>query len=821
MDELFALFSSDIDADDEGVGGPVGYGNEGIVDVGGQDRQEQDDDDEEEEDIGLDLDLDLSESRPVKRSRSGAAVSPAGAVAFGAGDRDDSSSSGDLRSRGRGGSGAMDEDEEEQEVIEILSDDDYAQPLARRSRQAGHGLVDREDATAQDGESAFAGTGGAREGAGGASFALSSTRSSSIRDRRGGLKGYHASPASGSKRELDAMAGDGIRAQKPADAAAAPAAATGVAASPSTADPSAGVLPPFKSVVGGGPEEDGEGKPSAEQKGASGSAAAGQDARGSGWLGGLVAAAKAATSKINTTAGHNNLDGKSGQIGTALSASGDFPLNLECAICFNPLAVTALFACGHGSCWECAHDWCSRETSATMDCPTCHVSVPRSDFRRCVVLDQVVDRAVLAAGMDDDEWRARLERGQKLAREAETRRRDSRDAQRSAEETIAKQAAELKRLKEEAKEARSRGGSGRRAWRSYDQGLPPSMADYGFRLMSSGGRDLLDPASQKRSAIEEFTRLRHRGAGAGEEPVPSSRRARAPGDAAVVAAAAFGMPPSGTYGGLRQRGGGGGTQSGLGIPEGDPWFSLRPSQPSRQQAGMGMSGGRMVMSGGRMVRADSFGRSGGNAAAAGLEQQAVGAAMKSVHQRTSGGSNWRSAYLNPGRVSSLSGEEGGCTRTRAGADSRGVGIVGAGAPYPPGAGRDPAAQSSPPLFGSARAGHGPHVAAGASSPYPSGGGVGLATPPGSQYDTSGFGGRSQREQPRSRGGGGGGGGRYVGHRGRTSAAPTLDLDELIMSGPDDNTSRSEWDDVLASVSTPSRPADGLGRSASPDANQQG
>lgn len=140
------------------------------------------------------------------------------------------------------------------------------------------------------------------------------------------------------------------------------------------------------------------------------------------------------------------------------------------------------------------------------------------------------------------------------------------------------------------------------------------MADYGFRLMSSGGRDLLDPASQ-RSAIEEFTRFRHRraeaaaAAGAVDEPVPSSRNARAAaaaGDAAAVAAAAFGMPPSaaGTYGGLRQRGS---TQSGFGTSEGDPWFSLRPSQPSRQSA-MGMSGGRMVMSGGRMVRTDSLGR---------------------------------------------------------------------------------------------------------------------------------------------------------------------------------------------------------------------
>ena len=145
---------------------------------------------------------------------------------------------------------------------------------------------------------------------------------------------------------------------------------------------------------------------------------------------------------------------------------------------------------------------------------------------------------------------------------------------------------------------------------SQQQGLPPSMADYGFRLMSSGGRDLLDPASQ-RSALEELTRFRHRRAEAaagaaagGEEPGPSSRSARA---AAGDAAAAFGMPPSaaGTYGGVRQRGS---AQSGFGIAEGDPWFSLRPSQPSRQPAGMGMPGGRMVMSGGRMVRTDSLGR---------------------------------------------------------------------------------------------------------------------------------------------------------------------------------------------------------------------
>ena len=211
--------------------------------------------------------------------------------------------------------------------------------------------------------------------------------------------------------------------------------------------------------------------------------------------------------------------------------------------------------------------------------------------------------------------------------------------------------------------------------------------------------------------------------------------------------------------------------------------------------------------------------SGGDSAAAavGLEQQAAGAALKSAHERTSGGSNWRSAYLNAGR---LSGGEGGRTRARASADTRGGGQGSGEAPFgrgPPRSGRDPAAHASPSLFGNARPGlrGGPHAAAGASSPYPSGGGVGLAALPGSQFDSSSFGGPSRREQP-SRGRGGGG--QYVGHANRAPAAPTLDLDELIMSGQDDNSSRSEWDDVLASVSMPPRPADGLGRADSPDAN---
>lgn len=87
-----------------------------------------------------------------------------------------------------------------------------------------------------------------------------------------------------------------------------------------------------------------------------------------------------------------------------------------------------------------------------------------SDFPANERLLKVVERAVLAAAMDDDEWRARLGRGQKLARKAESNRRDSRDAQRSAEDTIAKQAAELEKLREEAKSRAPR----RRSWRSCE-----------------------------------------------------------------------------------------------------------------------------------------------------------------------------------------------------------------------------------------------------------------------------------------------------------------------------------------------------------------
>ena len=76
----------------------------------------------------------------------------------------------------------------------------------------------------------------------------------------------------------------------------------------------------------------------------------------------LPAAAVSVTSNLKNG---NAVGGSGGDGGTVLAAAGstavtEVPINFECAICLSPVAVAALFACGHGSCWECAHDWCSR-----------------------------------------------------------------------------------------------------------------------------------------------------------------------------------------------------------------------------------------------------------------------------------------------------------------------------------------------------------------------------------------------------------------------------------------------------------------------------
>ncbi|CAB1121432.1 unnamed protein product [Ectocarpus sp. CCAP 1310/34] len=855
MDVLSALLAGD---DDDGEGPPSAYDDERDnieIDVGEPEEEEE----EEEENM---------EYRPVKRSRSAAAaVSP--------------DVPGDEGGRRRGGSGAgassgrLNDHEESKEVIEILSDDEDAQPPPARSELFEDDMRNRlsanlevdapvaaaplfEDefsnhvvgATAADLRSRMPAGGGA---------ARSIERAGAGRDPRGGLKG-------GVKIGFSMMASSVAARSHDQEMQQTAAAATDHGGAPAAAAGRGDI-----DVVMG------EGKPSVEEKEASTPASNGS----AGWLGGVVAAAKAAvTSTINPTSdGDVGIGGSTAAAAAAAAASQELPRILECAVCFNPLAVAALFACGHGSCWECAHDWCSRETSSTMDCPTCHVSVPRSDFRRCVVLDEVVDRAVTAAGMDDDEWRARVERGQKLAREAEGRRRSLRDAQRSAEDTIAEQAAELEKLREEAKSRRV----GRRALRAQE-GSTSSMAEFGFGVLNGGNltggrrRDFFDPASQ-RSAVEEYTRRRVEEAAAAAGSASSSRQARvaAAGEAAAVAAAAFGMPPSAAYGVVGPRGhahrhplsaaAAAAGSSGFGHAEGDPWFSLRPSQPSRGATGAMAPGRRMARE--TAGRSGSSGRSAGNSAAAaaamGLGQPAA-AALKSVHghgRAGGGGTNWRSsAYLHPGR-SSLSGGAGGSGgggRTRlhgssARADPRGgtdvnVGSAAAGTPLDGGNLTNPVggpgrsftvqvpARSIRKTHGlsglhgggaSASGGHAGSAAAvvGTSTSYPNplANGLGLAPPPSSSpslhYSSSGG------SQP-SRGGGGDGlpfGGRTHGRAAAAAAAaavapspaPMLDLGDL-MAGHDDASSRSEWDDVLASISTPMQATDDA-RSNSPGATR--
>lgn len=70
-------------------------------------------------------------------------------------------------------------------------------------------------------------------------------------------------------------------------------------------------------------------------------------------------AGTASSTMSSATATHTS-NSVSGADGACASPSSEFPMELECTFCFLPIAVIALFACGHGCCWECAHDWCSR-----------------------------------------------------------------------------------------------------------------------------------------------------------------------------------------------------------------------------------------------------------------------------------------------------------------------------------------------------------------------------------------------------------------------------------------------------------------------------
>lgn len=352
MDELFALFAGH---DDDGEGPPSAYGDEGDnIEIDVAEAEEEEEEEEEEH----------MEYRPVKRSRSAAAAVLPGVPGEEGGSR-------------RGGSGAaassgrLNDHEEAKEVIEILSDDEDAQPPPARSdlfeddlrnRLSANLEVDAPAAAAhlfQDEFSnhvvgATAADLRSRMPAGGGA-ARSIERAGAGRDPRGGLKGdgpLAKPPAGGSvgvKIGFSMMASSVAARSHKQEMRQTSAAATGQGGAPAAAAGSGDV----DVVVG-------EGKPSVEEKEASAPASNGS----AGWLGGVVAAAKAAvTSTINPSDGVG-IGGSTGAAAAA-AASQELPRNLECAMCFNPLAVAALFACGHGSCWECAHDWCSRVSAST------------------------------------------------------------------------------------------------------------------------------------------------------------------------------------------------------------------------------------------------------------------------------------------------------------------------------------------------------------------------------------------------------------------------------------------------------------------------
>lgn len=326
MDKLWKIAGADLE--DSSGDGQGSYGHE-------RDREEDEEEEEEEEEDasqeGTDVDED-QEERPVKRHRLGklndASPSPGSLDARASGDR-----LGDVEEDG---------DEDEQEVIEILSDDEDARspaglgifPFVPRHQSRSPFDPDstpqiaQPDAIVKPEAHDWASAGGA-SAAPSASGASKNTRTEPTAGQKRDQTRWHARKLTlSTSRFVPARAGPG---------AAATAAA--VAASPrgSSSD--------------GGASGDADRKPPAQ------GIAGARDA----WGGSCGASGAPAGSKSPPAQGVGFDVGRRPVAGTAMAS--EFPRNLECAMCFNPIAVVALFACGHGSCWECAHEWCARVSS--------------------------------------------------------------------------------------------------------------------------------------------------------------------------------------------------------------------------------------------------------------------------------------------------------------------------------------------------------------------------------------------------------------------------------------------------------------------------
>lgn len=348
MEKLWQIAGRELQ-DDPSEDEPVGY-------IGNIERMgEEDEEEEEEEEWGEGPDrhksgrgAEVGQPRPMKRHRSKERTPPrrsSGGPPTGQRDSED-----DVR----------EDDDGEQEVIEIFSDDeDGRSSLGRRSR--GHGPI---VFSALPSSATSAGAGAVSD-AGEASRPFT-TAIASAADRFFGA-GAPSPPRSpfdpkSDGRQLIRSDSTGL---SRIDLSGRPGRNPSLRPGSLSADWSGhrGVIPlgascDRRTTCG---EEEKDGKPSVEEMMTTGDTWS--ESRGS-----EEAALEARLSCGNVGSGLPGLKGASPvPVGKAVPEAAiaamtisEFPISLECPMCLQPFAVVALFACGHGACWECAFDWCGR-----------------------------------------------------------------------------------------------------------------------------------------------------------------------------------------------------------------------------------------------------------------------------------------------------------------------------------------------------------------------------------------------------------------------------------------------------------------------------
>jgi len=99
---------------------------------------------------------------------------------------------------------------------------------------------------------------------------------------------------------------------------------------------------------------------------------------------------------------------------------GEVEDSLVCCICLEPLAFTAMLHCGHSFCWKCIDDVLESKVKKAKDklCPSCQKVFERSDLRRNVAIDKVIDIMMSKKpehSPDVQDWKERRTLGQQLA----------------------------------------------------------------------------------------------------------------------------------------------------------------------------------------------------------------------------------------------------------------------------------------------------------------------------------------------------------------------------------------------------------------------